>query len=226
MNTIVPPSEEVVSMYQRDWDIRRAKTQRWLKIMNNSVFTLTGVFVLSLAGWAGVAMLHLANVPDDGRKEAFSEATERVTIALLGTIVLSVLFDLARNGMNKVRWWASSRLGDRPRMDDHKADGYEMLEVSSYYTPAMKLIAGVNGWAFLVTRMVMQTKDGKYNMDFSFDEVGNLQKDQARMSFGSSATMDKDAQIQQDEIIRMALSKIAHQYPVLQKPPVGRYQNS
>lgn len=224
MSAVIPPSEEVISMYQRDWDIQQKKTQDRLKTVSNTVYALIALATIALVVWAGIGLLHFSNAPEPLKEAAFKDAVTRVTIALIATVTLSTIFELAKNWMNKMAWEAAKNLGDRPRNDDHKADDYEMLEVSSYYTPDKKFIASVNGWSFLVTRLVNQTKDGKHTMDFAFDEIGRLQTGQERMGFGSSATMDTGAEIQQNDIICMALSKIAHQYPALQMPPaVGRY---
>jgi len=224
MSTVIPPSEEVVSMYQRDWDILQKKTKFWLSTMSNTVCGLVALIIVSLLVWAVAGVAQALGTPEGMTSAAIKDAMARPIIALIATIVMAALFDVMRKGMNRVRWRAAERLGDRPRNDDHKADDYDMLEVSSYYTPDNKFIATVNGWSFLVTRMVNQTKDGKHTMDFAFDEIGRLQPEKARMGFGSSATMDEGTEMQQDDIIRMALSKIAHQYPALQSPPaVERY---
>jgi hypothetical protein len=211
-------------MYQKDWDKKLKKTNSRLALMSKTVSFVAVFLVSALLAWAGMGAV-LAFISTGGlTDESRAMVIFNTVIALLGTMVIAVLFNYAQDAMRKIRWRAGERLGDRPRVDDHKADDYEMLQVSSFRTSDGKFIAMVNDWQFLVTRRLDRTKDGKHTLEFAFDELGPLSGETSRMAFGTSSSMDEGTEIAQDEVICMALSKIAHQYPALQSsPPAERY---
>lgn len=211
-------------MYQRDWDEQKQKAKFWVNATSSAFCIIIMLVACGTVFWAASSAFPVINAAGEVEKEVRSAAISRLVIALVVLIVTVTLWDLSRSLEDKINWWVAKRLGDHPTADDHKEDDYELLEVSSYYAPGKALIASVNGWSFLVTKMANKKKHGTHTMDFGFEEIGTLKDKKSRLTFGSSAMMYDEDEVSQDELLCEILSKMAHKYPELKNPPdTGRY---